>query len=887
MDRSSPTDPPLPSDQDWPELKELLADALDAAPAERSALLDRRCHGRPALRARAEALLAATPAGDFLDRPLLPTAEPSAPIDPLPPGTVCGPYQLDVLLGEGGFSEVYRGIQKEPIPRLVAIKLLKPGLDSRALLARFQLERRTLARLEHPGIARILDAGAMANGRPFLVMEHVDGVTLTRFLAEQAPPLPVRLELFRQVCEAVMHAHRRFVIHRDLKPGNLMVTQADGVPVVKVIDFGVAKVLAGDDADATHSGLVLGTPAYCSPEQYGTGGGEVDVRTDVYALGVVLAELVSGERPRRGQPCPRPWPSQLPRELGWITARATNADPAARYPDVAALLADLDAFARGEALRAGPGTRAYRFARFVRRHRLALLASGTIAVAWLLGGIAAAFGMLEAEAERAVAETARATAEQARHDAEAARAAAERANREANAVAEYLARLIQEAIPSRGGRDVRVVDLLDRSGPLLARAEAEPDVAARLQHVVGNAYAALGELDKSVTHLQLAADSYRARHGDLHWPGIEAASDLAGTLLRFGRLDGIAERLADVAQRAVAAKGADHPLLRVLTDREAKLAFDRGRPGEAEAPLRRLLELDTTAGRVDAQIQTLGNLAQVLLGRSALDEALELATRSLELARTTHGDRHPLTLSAVRKLATVQSTRGDQAAAVALLEPALALARGTLGDEHPETLGLQNMLARAFELGGDVERALALYEPLVAAQAQRLGRLHPQALMTLQNYAGLRLSRGEFAAAVPLLEDCRTRFRELRGADDIETLRATVRLGHARTRLGDAPAIASDFARAMQALRSGTKAHVQLGQQSLPAFVAHLLALDPTPSAADLDAAWFASCWQTVFELAKAGKDDTLRRQAAQQLAERSQAAGNPEAAARWREAAR
>ena len=823
LDATRPPDPDLP-DHDWPELKELLADALDAAPAERKALLDRRCHGRPAMRARAEALLAATPTGDFLDRPLLPDSAEPPPIDPLPPGTVCGPYQLDVLLGEGGFSEVYRGVQKEPIPRLVAIKLLKPGLDSRALLARFQLERRTLARLEHPGIARILDAGAMANGRPFLVMEHVAGVTLARFLAEHAPPLPVRLALFRQICEAVTHAHRRGVIHRDLKPGNLMVTQVDGVPVVKVIDFGVAKVLVGDDADATHSGLVLGTPAYCSPEQYATGGGDVDVRTDVYALGVVLAELVSGERPRRGQPCPMPWPSQLPRELGWICACATNADPAARYPDVANLLADLDAFARGEVLRAGPGTRAYRFARFVHRHRLALLVGSTIALAWLLGGIAAAFGMLEADAQRAAAELARTTAEQARIDAEAARSAAERANREANAVADYLARLIQEAIPGRSGRDVRVVDLLERSGPLLARAEAEPDVAARLQHVVGNAYAALGELDKAVAHLQLAADSYRTRHGDLHWPGIEAASDLAGTLLRFGRLDGIAERLADVADRAVAARGADHPLLRILTDREAKLAFDRGRPAEAEAPLRRLLELDTTAGRVDAQIQTLGNLAQVLLGRSALDEALELARRAEELSRRTHGPKHPLTLSSVRKLATVQSTRGDQAAAVALLEPALPSAREQLGEDHPETLGLQNALARALELHGDTDRALALYAPLVAHQARRLGRLHPQAVMTLQNYGTLLLAQGRSADAAPLLTDSHARFLELRGPADADTRRA-----HQRA----------------------------------------------------------TTAWQRVHDQAAASGDADERRRAATQLAALAEAGGDTAAAARWRDAAR
>ncbi len=286
----------LSMNSSWDRVKDLVADALELEPSQREAFVAAACSDDPALAAEARAMLAAArDAGDFLDTPLpLPES-----VRCLAAGTRIGAFIVENLIGEGGFSEVYRARQEEPIRRVVALKLLKPGMDSRAVLSRFASERHTLALMSHPNIARLLDAGATHDGRPFVVMEFVAGRTLKQHADATQLGLRDRLALFLQVCDAVEHAHRRGVIHRDLKPSNVLVEIADGTPRVKVIDFGIAKLLDGsaDGVALTRSGMLLGTPAYASPEQLRHGGADVDTRADVYALGVLLYELATGERP--------------------------------------------------------------------------------------------------------------------------------------------------------------------------------------------------------------------------------------------------------------------------------------------------------------------------------------------------------------------------------------------------------------------------------------------------------------------------------------------------------------------------------------------------------------------------------------------------------------
>jgi WD40 repeat protein/serine/threonine protein kinase len=351
-------------------------------------------------------------------------------------GTI-GPYQLGRRLGEGGMGIVYLAEQREPIRRTVALKVIKPGLDSAQVLARFGAERQTLANLNHPGISKIYDAGTTADGRPYVVMEYVAGVSLTRFCDDRRLPVRERLELFQQVCAAIQHAHQKGVIHRDLKPSNLLVAVIDGRPVVKVIDFGIAKALqpTAGEAQFTQTGAMLGTPEYMSPEQ--AGAGEVDTRSDVYALGVVLYELLVGARPFDARDLPWPTPlalletvrdndppklttrlramaatasdvaarrgtdvnrlaRQLSGELEWITLRALEKQPDRRYTSAAGLAADLDRHLKGEAVLAGPPSTLYRLGKLARRHRAAAAALAVVAVAITVSAVVSTLALVRA-----------------------------------------------------------------------------------------------------------------------------------------------------------------------------------------------------------------------------------------------------------------------------------------------------------------------------------------------------------------------------------------------------------------------------------------------------------------------------------------------------------
>ncbi len=821
----------------WQRLKDLVADALELPAADRAAFLFAQCREVPGLRTEAEAMLqAAVAAADFLERPVL---EPAAPA-PLAAGERCGPYVIEALVGEGGFSEVYRARQTTPIDRVVALKVLKPGMDSRAVLARFALERKTLSRLEHPGIARILDAGATAAGRPFVAVEFQPGLPLQQYVARANPDQQTRLRLFLQVCEAVAHAHRRSVIHRDLKPGNLLVNGHGDEARAVVIDFGIAKVLDGSGDDRTQAGQFLGTPAYSSPEQRCEGDADIDTRTDVYALGVVLHELLSGERPRPGpRSCAR-----LPRELGWIVGMATAPDREHRYPGVAELAADVRAFLELAPLRAGPPTLRYRFGTFARRHRLVLLAAAVGLLAIVLGSGAAMVGYWHAEAARQEAEVARA---------------------EADATSDYLTRLLSAVDPGRSGRDVKVVDLLGASTALLQQAQERPDVAARLHHVVGSAYLALGVFDRAEMHLREAADSYTGRHGELDWRGIEATCDLVRTLQRRGDLETAEPLLDTVADRARRSRGARHPRARQLTDMRAKIAFDRGRPAAAEAPLRELLALDTADGRTDAVIMTSGNLSQVLLGMHRTDEARDLATRGHELAREKYGEHHPLTLAAARKLAAVHMQAGDHAAMLRMLEPLLEPARQRLGAKHPDTLGILNYYASALQGLQRYGEAEPFFEELVQVQQQQLGRLHPQVMMALHNYGTLLEAKGDLAAAEAILRDVAGRFAESRGAQDEQTRKARYSLARVIATQGRHREVAADYASAIAALADTYAAGHAFLVQARHSWLQHLqqLAVQQVEHQ-EIDAA--RATWGKVAEVAAMVADEALRQHAAREL---------------------
>ncbi|HET6573901.1 MAG TPA: serine/threonine-protein kinase [Fimbriiglobus sp.] len=476
-------------------VKDLFVAALDLPddPARR-ALLDRECGDDAELRRRLDGLLAAhdrpdaalgqpfaVPPADPDDATRTANSEASPATADYPPGgeagvVIAGRYALLERIGEGGMGEVWVAKQTEPVQRKVAVKLIKAGMDSKAVVARFEAERQALALMDHPNIARVLDGGLTEKGRPFFVMELVNGLSLTRFCDEAKLTPKERLELFVPVCQAVQHAHQKGIVHRDLKPSNVLVTLYDGRPVPKVIDFGVAKATGGRLTDQTFStqfGSVVGTLEYMAPEQAGFSAVDVDTRADVYSLGVILYELLTGLRPFDGDrlrkaafdevlriireeepPKPstklstaaslpslaavrRTEPKRLAAlmrgELDWVVMRCLEKDRGRRYETASALSRDVQRYLADEPVEARPPSGGYRLRKFVRRNRGPVLAAAVVLLT-LLGGIAGTtWGLVESDAARRAAEAAekserieRGRADAERHKADAARREAER-----------------------------------------------------------------------------------------------------------------------------------------------------------------------------------------------------------------------------------------------------------------------------------------------------------------------------------------------------------------------------------------------------------------------------------------------------------------------------
>src|SRR5215831_18324915 len=413
MDIWSPGEPAMPADPK--RIQSLFLEAIEVAdPAVRASLLARACGEDAGLRQRVEALLEAhEQPGSFLEEAspaLVATADEALTERP---GTVIGPYKLLEQIGEGGFGVVFMAEQQRPVRRKVALKVLKPGMDTRQVVARFEAERQALALMDHPNIAHVFDGGATASGRPYFVMELVRGVPITRFCDENHLPVHERLGLFVDVCQAVQHAHQKGIIHRDLKPSNVLVTLHDDKPVVKVIDFGIAKATGQQLTDktvCTGFAQMVGTPLYMSPEQAGLSGLDVDTRSDIYSLGLLLYELLTGttpfdkerlqqagfdeirriireEEPTRpstristlGPSAPlvcanrRSDPRRLSRlfrgELDCIVLKALEKDRRRRYDTASAFALDVQRYLNDEAVHACPPTAGYRLRKFLRRYK--------------------------------------------------------------------------------------------------------------------------------------------------------------------------------------------------------------------------------------------------------------------------------------------------------------------------------------------------------------------------------------------------------------------------------------------------------------------------------------------------------------------------------------
>ncbi len=755
----------LPSGH-WARIDTLFEQALDRPAEERTAFLRAACGDDPALYREVEALLASVPASarlfgesaaEFAAPLLADVRHPDEADDPAL-GTTVGPYRIADELGRGGMGTVYLAERADgAFEKEVALKLVKRGMDTDEVLRRFHRERQILAGLDHPGIARLLDGGAAADGRPFLVMERVHGEPITAWADARRLGVEARLGLFLQVAEAVGYAHRRLVVHRDLKPSNILVTEdAEGKARVKLLDFGIARLLGdGGDGAWTQTDHRRLTPAYAAPEQ--VRGEPVTTATDVYALGVVLYELLTGRRPYDVQgmglaeierlladPPPRPstvltteaagarraTPERLARrlrgDLDTIVLRALHPDSERRYPSVEALADDLRRHRRGERVLARPDTLGYRVRSFVRRHRVSVSAAVAVVLA-LVGGLGAALWQAGvAQRERDLARTEAATAEQ---------------------VTDFLVRVFEVADPRQSGGERLTAEAILQQGS--ARIEGElaeqPAVQAALFHVVGRVYTSMGLYDEAAPFLERALALRRALH-----PGDHA--DVAASLHELAELTRLRGAYADAVTRF----------------REA-LAMQRRLAG----------------GDDRAVATTLDNLAVALHHDGQPDEAIRLHREALDLRIRLLGDRHEEVAASRNNLAGVLHGTGRLDEAEALYREALAVQRARLGPEHADVATTLNNLARLLKERGDLDAAEPLYREALAIWRTAYGDDHALVAIGVGNLGALLRARGDLDAAEPYYREALDLQRRVHGEEHAAVAAATNNLGKLLYTMGD------------------------------------------------------------------------------------------------------
>jgi tetratricopeptide (TPR) repeat protein len=733
---------------------------------EREAFLDEACADGSVERARVEALLqAAEAAGEFLADEETPVHEGS--------GTHIDRYHLCEPIGEGGFGVVYRAEQAQPVRRSVALKIIKLGMNTRAVVARFEAERQALAMMDHPNIARVFDGGATNTGRPYFVMELVSGVPITTFCAERRLRVPERLELFLQICRAVQHAHQKGIIHRDLKPSNILVALAEDRPMAKVIDFGIAKATHEPLTDKTlftRQHVFVGTPAYMSPEQVGLSNVDVDTRSDIYSLGALLYELLSDTPPldtrsllaagyaemqraiqfseppppsqqlaalapssrlalaERRQCAPERLVADLRGDLDRIVLKCLEKDRTRRYQTAEDLARDIARYLHHEPVHARPATLGYRATKFVRRHR---------------GGVSAGAAALVLLASLGIYHTRRLATERDRAQFEAHKAAK---------VSELLTELLIAGDPYR---TPSAHGILEASAARVRQEfAAQPEVRAEILNAVGRVYLRRGEHEKAQPVLEEALSAGRESR--------QVDARLAQTLSDLGvlrRESGDLTRAIPLLQEALGVRrrvwGNDHNDVAISLVELGRAYNTLERLDLAEPLFREALVIRRKVlGDEHREVAvSLGDLAVLLWHKGDFAAAESFFMQSLAMHRKTVGPDHPNVGQSMANLAQLKVDQGELVEAETLLADALKIFRRSFGEKHWRTARMLGHLAGVWRKQRRFDEAGAALDDALRMARGALGPDRPVVGALEVERAQVHLDQGEAAAAEPLLRE--------------------------------------------------------------------------------------------------------------------------------------
>jgi serine/threonine protein kinase len=705
-----------------------------------------------------------------------------------------GSYELLEEIGRGGMGIVYVAEQKEPVRRRVAIKIIKLGMDTREVIARFEAERQALALMDHPNIARIFEAGATETGRPYFVMELVRGVKITDYCDQHKLSTGERLTLFVQVCRAVQHAHQKGIIHRDIKPSNILVTLQDGMPVPKVIDFGVAKATGPSLTEKTVFTAfeqIIGTPAYMSPEQTELGGLDIDTRSDIYSLGVLLYELLTGRTPfdseellragldamrrkireeepprpstrltsltneeltnvaRRRQAEPPKLISLVRGDLDWIVMKALEKERSRRYETTNGLATDVQRYLSDEAIVARPAGKVYRFQKLVRRNKLAFAAAGAVAAALIIG---TAISVWQAARAVRAGNEAKANEQKAHH------------------ITSFLTNMFESIDPAVAKqREITVREVLDEAGRTVATAFSnEPASELIMRRTLLDIYIKLGRDDQALPHAEAALLLAKSAGRNKDDAEVAAAlNDVAGCLNALGRsaeaLPGYEEALA-MYQRLY--RG-DHSDVVASLNYVAFCLDALGRSADALPKLEAALAMSQRLHKGDDQdvAESLNNLASCLVSLGRPGDALPKYQAALDMRQRIYKDDNPSTVTSLDNVATCLDALGRGSEALTNYEKALAMAQRLYKGDHPYlATSLNNVAACLLDMGRPAD-AMPKYEAALAMRQRIFQGDHHYVATSLNNLGLCLKALGRLPEALPKFEAGLAMFQRLYQGD--------------------------------------------------------------------------------------------------------------------------